>query len=458
MIQALSRPVDLLITGCHVVCFDPANTIIEDGAIGVEGNSIVWLGKASEELPAARETLQARDTIAMPGLIDCHVHSAQQFLHGKLQAIQRRGELRQPMWQRYLIPFESGLGPEDVYASALAAYAAMIRSGTTCFLEAGGPFADEMGRAAHDIGIRGRIALSTMDAEEHLPANMRCATDEALRRSEALVLRWKDHPRINAWLSLRQVMVNSDALRIGMRELSHALATPIHTHLAEGTHEVEYAIARWGVRPAEYLEQLQCLDHHLHAAHSVLLSPREMDLYSQRNVSACHCALNNYRIGVPRVAEMMRRGIRLGFGTDGAATRASLDMFQVLHGAVLGQQVVAGTPYHLDLPVSHEQILAQALRGGAAAARLGDCIGSLEVGKRADIVLAGTQDPDQFPLVDPLITLAESTVGRDVQTVVIDGRIVLHHGQLTTVDVAPMHAHLRAQYRRIMGRFDEAIR
>ena len=452
----MNPKVDLLIKGCHVVCFDPAETIIEDGAIAITGNTITWLGK-SAEAPAAKETLQARDTIAMPGLIDCHVHTAQQFLHGKLQAIQRRGELRNPMWQRYLIPFESGLTEEDVHASGLAAYAAMIRSGTTCFLEAGGPFADQMGRAADEIGIRGRIALSTMDTEEDLPANMRCSTAEALRRSEELVMRWKDHPRVNAWLALRQIMVNTDALRQGMCELSHALATPIHTHLAEGTYEVDYAIAHWGVRPAEYLEQTQCLDHYVHAAHSVLLSNREVDLYAQRDVSACHCALNNYRMGRPRVLEMMHRGIRLGFGTDGAATRASLDMFQVLHGAVLGQQAVAGTPYHVDLPVTHEQILHQALRGGAAAARLSDSIGSLETGKLADIVLVGTTDPDQFPVVDPMITLAESTVGRDVQTVIIDGRIVLRDGELTTVDLAPMREHLRNQYQRIMTRYDEVI-
>jgi 5-methylthioadenosine/S-adenosylhomocysteine deaminase len=451
---------DLLITGCQVVCFDQAGTILEDGAIAITGNSISWLGKAADAnaLPAPRETLHAPNTIAMPGLIDCHVHTAQQFLHGKIQAIQRRGELRNPMWKRYLVPFESGLTPEDVYASGLAAYASMIRSGTTCFLEAGGPFADEMGRAADEIGIRGRISLSTMDTEEGLPANMRCPTAEALRRSEELVLRWKDHPRVNAWLSLRQLLVNTDALRQGMHELSHALATPIHTHLAEGTYEVDYAIAQWGVRPAEYLEQSKCLDHHVHAAHSVLLSDHEIDLYAQRDVSACHCALNNYRMGSPRVLEMMRRGIRIGFGTDGAATRASLDMFQVLHGTVLGQQAVAGTPHHVDIPVTHEQILRQALHGGAAAARLSGSIGSLEIGKLADIVLVGTDDPDQFPVVDPLITLAESTVGRDVKHVIIDGRIVQRDGRLTTVDLEPMRDHLRKQYRRIMDRYDEAIR
>jgi 5-methylthioadenosine/S-adenosylhomocysteine deaminase len=243
-----------------------------------------------------------------------------------------------------------------------------------------------------------------------------------------------------------------------MHELSHALATPIHTHLAEGTYEVDYAIAQWGVRPAEYLEQSHCLDHYLHAAHSVLLSNHEVDLYAQRDVSACHCALNNYRMGSPRVLEMMGRGIRIGFGTDGAATRASLDMFQVLHGAVLGQQAVAGTPYHVAIPVTHEQILRQALHGGAAAARLSGSIGSLEIGKLADIVLVGTDDPDQFPVVDPIITLAESTVGRDVKHVIIDGRIVQRDGRLTAVDLEPMRDHLRKQYRRIMDRYDEVIR
>jgi cytosine/adenosine deaminase-related metal-dependent hydrolase len=181
MNQPETKPVDLLITGCQVVCFDQADTIIEDGAIAIDGNSIAWLGKATDALPAARETLHAPNTIAMPGLIDCHVHTTQQFLHGKLQAIQRRGALRNPMWQRYLIPFESGLTPDDVYASGLAAYAAMIRSGTTCFLEAGGPFADQMGRAADEIGIRGRIAplhhgYGRGPAGEHALLHRRSAT------------------------------------------------------------------------------------------------------------------------------------------------------------------------------------------------------------------------------------------------------------------------------------------
>jgi len=453
------QAVSLLITGVDVVCFDDQDTLVRDGAIAVNGDSIVWIGAASEvaEKFVATETIRAPGMIAMPGFIDCHVHTAQQFLHGKLPSIRRKGELRSPMWQRYLIPFESGLEPEDVYCSGVAAYAAMIRSGTTCFLEAGGPFPDEMGRAADEIGIRGRIAMSTMDTVDDLPPQSRMDTKDALRRSEELVLRWKDHPRVNAWLSLRQLMVNTEALRLGMHELSHALDTPIHTHLAEGTYEVDFAIKQWSMRSAEYLERIGCLDHYVHGAHSVLLSLNELDLYAERDVSACHCALNNYTMGTPRLLEMMRRGIRVGLGTDGAATRASLDMFQVMHGAVLGQQAVAGTPYHVDPPVTHEQMLKQALRGGARAARLEHAVGSLEVGKKADIVLVATDDYDQFPNYDPVITLAESTVGRDVRTVVIDGRVVLKDGELLTLDLGPMRERVGRQYQTLMSRFDRAI-
>jgi 5-methylthioadenosine/S-adenosylhomocysteine deaminase len=451
--------VDLLITHASVVTFDDAGTELHDGAIAIIGNSISWIGPAADagELFEAKETINAAGMIAMPGFVDAHVHTAQQFLHGKLSAIRRRGELKSPIWSRYLIPFESGLEPEDVYCSGLAAYASMISSGTTCFLEAGGPFPDEMGRAANEIGIRGRIALSTMDMDETIPAGSRFTTDEALRRNEQLVERWKHHPRVNAWLSLRQIMVNTRELTAGMSALSRQLQTPIHTHLAEGSYEVDYAIKTWGLRPAEYMESIGALHEHVHAAHSVLLSLHELDLYQTRHVSACHCAFNNYTMGAPRVLEMLHRKIRLGFGTDGAATRGSLDMFEVVHAATVGQQAVGGTPYHIDPPITHEQMLAAAIRGGARAARLERQIGSLEVGKLADLILVESTSYAQYPNYDPMITLAESTVGPNVRTVIIDGRVVMKDRVLQTVDLGSMKERVSRQYSSLMDRFETAI-
>ena len=451
--------IDLLIHGAYLVAFDTAGTEVSDAAIAISGNSIVWLGPAAEASTrfVAKDKLDASGLIAMPGFVDAHFHTAQQFLHGKLEAVRRRGQLKEPMWSRYLIPFESGLEPEDIYCSGLAAYASMISSGTTCFLEAGGPYPDEMGRAADEIGIRGRIALSTMDCDESIPLGSRFTTEEALKQNEALVKRWQHHPRVNAWLSLRQIMVNTTPLTQGMSALAKQLDTPIHTHLAEGTYEVDYAIRTWGLRPAEYLEKIGALDANVHAAHSVLLSLKELDLYQRRNVSACHCSFNNYSMGAPRVLEMLHRGIRLGFGTDGAATRGSLDMFEVVHAATVGQQAVGGTPYHIDTPITHEEMLAAALRGGSQAARLPDRIGSLEVGKLADLILVESNSFSQFPNHDPRITLAESTVGPNVRTVIIDGRIVMKDRTLLTVDLAAMKEKVASRYETIMQRFERAI-
>ena len=459
MSEPKELPVDLLIQSASIVAFDDAGTEIRDGAIAIAGNRIVWMGKSDESKQRirAQETIDATGLIAMPGFVDGHVHTAQQFLHGKLAAIRRRGQLKDPVWSRYLVPFESGLEPEDVYCSGLAGYASMISSGTTCFLEAGGPFPDEMGRAADEIGIRGRIALSTMDMDETIPQKSRFTTDEALKRNEELVKRWQNHPRVNAWLSLRQIMVNTSALTRGMSDLAKQLGTPIHTHLAEGTYEVDYSIAKWGLRPAEYMESLGALHQHIHAAHSVLLSLKELDLYQRRDVSACHCAFNNYGMGAPRVLEMIDRGIRIGLGTDGAATRGSLDMFEVVHAATVGQQAVAGTPYHVIPPITHEQILRASIRGGARAARLDQQIGSLEVGKLADLILVEANSPAQFPNYDPMITLAESTVGPNVRTVIINGRVVMKDRVLLTVDLASMKERVRRQYAILMDRFEKAI-
>ena len=453
------RSIDLLITGAEVVTFDDTNTVIRDGAIAVAGNAIVWLGKSSEaaSLFRAKDTLKASGMIAMPGLIDCHVHTAQQFLRGKLASLGNMGNLREPIWKRYLIPFESGLEPEDVYCSGLGAYSSMISCGTTCFLEAGGPFPDEMGRAADEIGIRGRIAMSTMDIDETLPQGFRLSTDEALQRSEALVKRWEKHPRLNAWLALRQIIVNSEKLRVEMDALARQLNTRIHTHLCEGTYEVEYTIDQFGARPAEYLEAIGVLNERLHCAHSVLMSHKEIDLYAANDVSSCHCAMNNFTIGAPHLFELVRRNVRVGLGTDGAATRGTLDMFQVAHYAVLGQQILDGTPLHGSAPMSYADMLRQAVRGGARAAHLEKQIGSLEPGKLADIILIATSDYDQYPVYDPVITAAEHTVGRDVQTVIIDGRIVMQDRQLLTVDLGPMRERVKKQYGRIMERFDRVI-
>jgi 5-methylthioadenosine/S-adenosylhomocysteine deaminase len=451
--------IDLLIDGADIVSFDDADTVILDGAIAIKGNAIVWMGRSSDAtgMFLAKDTVKGTGSIAMPGLIDAHYHTGQQLLRGKLAAIHRKHASKSPHWKNYYVPFESGLTPEDVYCSGIAGYTSMISVGTTCFLEAGGPHPDEMGRAANDVGIRGRISLNTMDMDDSLPANYRMTTGQALKENEALVKRWKNHPRVNAWLSLRQIIVNTEELRIGMGHLAEELDTYIHTHLSEGTYEVDFAQENFGMRPPDYMNKIGVFNHRLHCAHSVLLTNSELDLYASHDVSACHCAFGNYAIGPQRFYEMVRRNIRVGLGTDGPGGRCTLDLFEVAHYAVLGQTIEYGTLFHAGPPIGYDRMLRLVVRNGARAARLEDKIGSLEVGKLADLILVSKTDYDQYPVLDPITTLSENSNGRDVRTVIVDGRIVMKDREFVFFDVAPARHHVDTQYKSIMERYDLAL-
>jgi len=230
------RLVDLLITGCDIVTADDKGTVLRDGALAIDAGRIAWIGPAAASLGfAGRTALDGRGLIALPGMIDAHFHTAQQLLRGKLAAMSRKAPLKVPVWKNYYIPFEGILTPEDVHLSALVAYTNMILVGTTCFAEAGGPHPDEMGRAALEVGIRGFIALSTIDQSETIgaavPASMLMSAQEAHERNVALVKRWRDNDRVKAWLALRQIIVCSPGLVRSMAASARDLDVKIHTHL-----------------------------------------------------------------------------------------------------------------------------------------------------------------------------------------------------------------------------------
>lgn len=452
---------DLLITGADIVTFDDTNTVITDGAIAIKDNLIAWMGLANEAKRKYRpkETIKADGLIAMPGFIDTHVHTEQQFLRGV--GLRKPTRRQGPLWKGYLAQFEAVLEPEDVYASGIAAYTSMISSGTTCFLEAGGTHPDDMGRAADEVGIRGRLALAKCDMDGPggpLPKSRTASTSDILKMNEALVKRWKDHPRVNAWLCLQQLLVNTEQLRTDMWHLANELDTTIHTHLSEGTYEIDFARENWNLRPPAYLEKIGIFDQRLHCAHAAYLMPFEVDMFAKHDVSVGHCPCRNYYLAPHRYYDMVRQGVRAGLGTDGPLERGTMDMFQVMHYAVMGTNIGYGMPYHAPSgPIRYEQMLKHALRGGAEAAGLGRQAGSLEVGKLADIVLSARDDFDQYPSIDATVTLAEMTTGMNVRTVIVDGRVIMKDREFLTVDMEPARRRMRDRYKVIMDRFDAAI-
>jgi len=456
---------DLLVSGCTAVTMDDAGTVIDDAAIGVAGGRIAWIGRTSDAaaLPRATDTVDGRGRIALPGMIDAHVHTAQQLLRGKLAELSRRAPLRMPPWKNYYIPFEGMLEPEDVHLSGLVAYTNMIMNGTTCFLESGGPHPDEMARAAEEVGIRGFVALSTVDrntdfAGRTVPGSMLMTTQQAYDRNLELVRRHKGRDRrVQAWMALRQIIVCTPELTRSLAEAARREGVKIHTHLAEGTYEIDYALEHYGARPTAYLERIGAIGPHIHAAHSVILMPEEVDLYERHAMSACHCSMGNYGIGIPRLQEMWRRGIAIGLGTDGAASAHTMDIFQVAHAARIGQAAQIGHPYHHRTPMGAEELLKVATRGGARAAGMGDELGSLEAGRRADVILVDPSDADCWGATDPFYIAAHCILGRDVRTVIVDGKVIMREREMLTVDVERLRATLATRRAAIMARFDAAV-
>lgn len=453
---------DILIRRACIVTLDPENRVLTDGAIAISGNRITWIGTSTEAVNIlVPEVIDAYGQILLPGMIDAHFHTGQQLLRGKLQAIGRKRPLKLPVWKNYLIPWESCLEPEDVHLSGLVAYSNMIQVGTTCFAEAGGPHPDEMGKAALEVGIRGFISQSTVNQQETIgasvPSNMLFSHDEALEKNVSLVNRWKDGDRVKAWMSLRQVIVCTPELIRDVAAEAKAADVKIHTHLCEGSYEIDYTAEKFGLRPTEWLDSMGVLSHRLHCAHSVLLSDREVDLYQKHRVSACHCAFGNYSIGHPRLVEMWRRGIDIGLGTDGPGGGGTLDLFQVAKTARVAQQAIHASTLHWRDPISSEEILKIATQGGARALGIFDQVGTLEVGKKADILIANANSMDHQPMQDPLFVAASVLVGRDVDTVLVDGQIVMRKREMLGVDVERIEARLKERMPVISERFERLV-
>lgn len=442
----MTTSVDTLIQNVHVVVFDDAGTIIPDGAIAVHEGKILEVGTTTDlkEKYAPAERIFASGKIAMPGLTDAHLHTAQTLMRGLLPTLGQAGPLRSPTWQEYLVPFENGLSADDIHLSGLLAYSTMLAGGTTSFFEAGGPHPDQMAEAAVDTGIRGAVSLSTMDGGNRIPGSMTMTTEEALRRNVELVERWPRNPdgstRVSACMSLRQIITCTPELVQSIHREAKSHGVKVHTHLVEGTYEIDYALENFGKRPVDYLMDLGVFDETLHGAHSILASDEDITKYAARGVSACHCAKGNYSIGAPPAVRMWRRGVNIGLGTDGVANAGTLDLFRVAAIARVGQEHVEGMPVHNRNAVGLEEPLRMGVVGGARAMAADTYVGTLEAGKRADIVLLRTDSPDAWAYTSPEAFLFECASGRDVDRVLVDGATVVKDGAVVTVDTDEIRA------------------
>ncbi|MGH0053862.1 MAG: amidohydrolase family protein [Sphaerochaetaceae bacterium] len=433
------KMLDVLVKNCSILTGEM--DIVESQCIGIIGNRIEVIAPIEEieKVYTTRETVDGYGKIAMPGMVDAHMHTCQQLLRGGTAD-------EYPMvWARILVPFEKSLDESDVYASARLCALEMIKSGTTGFAESGGPLIHAAAEAYLESGLRGRLAYSVMDQGESMPPSMKDSVDTLISRTEELYKQYhgSGNDRIQVYFGLRQILTCSSELIRITAERAKALNTGVHIHLEEHRDEVRYCLENFRMRPVEYLDSLGLLGPNLLAAHSVLMTDKEIRMVAEHKVNAVHCPRSNLGShGFPRTPSLLEAGASVGLGTDGASG-SNMDVFQeikILRSAI---RAAYGIPLFDPVALPAKSLLKMATQGGANALMMGDSLGVLEKGRVADIILINIDQPHLSPSLNYVNTIVDCVSGNDVSDSIIDGKIVMKDREVLVFDEAEILAEAK---------------
>ncbi len=422
---------DLIIRGARIL--QPDLSVLTGAALCIAGDRIARIetGPAAAGLRAKAE-IDGAEKLVMPGLIDGHTHAAQQLLRGSVTD-------EMPMiWARILVPFESSLTPADVYAGAMLFCVENLKAGITTFADAGGPHMQSVAQAAVETGMRACITRSTMDTGAFIPASMLETAAQAVANTEALYHDYHNQGdgRIQIWFGLRQAMTSTPELVEAVAARAKELNTGVHIHLAEHLDEVGHCLTHYRMRPAQWFDTFGLLGPDLIAAHAIRLSDEEVKLVSERQANVVHCPRSNLGShGFGKTPLLKALGANIALGTDGASgTR--LDLFEQMR--LLKSSVHARYGIEINDPMSLPALdtLRFATQGGAQAVRMADQIGTVEVGKKADLILLNLDAPHLSPTAHLPKTIVMSAGPDDVNDVIVNGCWIIKDRRFLHLDEA----------------------
>jgi 5-methylthioadenosine/S-adenosylhomocysteine deaminase len=416
---------DLIIRGGIVLTMVEGHTPVRGGVVRIRGGRILSVDDEAEETgdPGA-EVLDARNGVVLPGLVNTHGHTAMTLFRGFAD------DLPLAEWLfDHIFPAEARfLDPGTVYWGTLLGCLEMIASGTTCVAD-GYFFQDATLEAFERAGLRALIAQGVID----FPAPGVPRPEDNLTAGRAFLESWSGFSeRITTGLFCHSPSTCSEATLRGALEISREFGTPLQTHLSETAGEVEEIVKRTGERPVPYLDRLGVLTPGLIAAHAVHLDAEEIALLAERRVCIAHVPESNMKLasGAAPVHAFLEAGMRVGLGTDGCASNNNLDLVQEMDTAAKLSKVVDGDPTHL----SADAVLRMATSEGAAVMGLEREIGTLEPGKRADLIVIGLDRPHLQPVYNPVSTIVYSATGADVRHTVVDGKVLMKDRRFTAID------------------------
>jgi len=335
------------------------------------------------------------------------------------------------------------LNPDTVYWGSLLGCLEMIASGTTCLAD-GYFFKDETVRAIHESGLRALIAQGVMDYSAPGVEDPK----ENLKVAREFMERWLGFSDlIMPGIFCHSPLTCSDRTLRGAWELSKGFSLPLQIHLSETNEEVNEIMRNTGKRPVHYLDQLGLVDEKLIAAHAVHLDDKEMECLKEKGVKVVHVPESNMKLcsGISKVPEMVKMGLTVGLGTDGCASNNNLDLFQEMDSAAKLSKVSSLDPTSLNA----KTVLKMATAWGAAILGLEEEIGTLEKGKKADIIVVDINSPHLCPIYDPISAIVYSADGADVKDVIVNGKLLMKDRKLTALDSAEIMEKVRRISRKI---------
>ena len=432
--QTAPRAVTLVVTNGIVVTMDGDRRILTPGALAIDGRDIVAVGTVAAIAAGyrAKDSIDAGGAVVMPGLINTHTHAPMVLYRGLADDLALMDWL-----QKYIFPAEAKtVTPAFVRAGTRLAALEMIRSGTTTYADMY-YFEEEIARVTKAAGLRGVLGQTIIK----FPVPDAKTPEEGLSRTERFIREFaSDDLIVPAVAPHAMYTLEAETLK-SVRQLADRERVPVILHLAETQDEVKIAQEQHQATPVGYLESLGFFGPRTLAAHAVHLTAEDIGILRTRGVGVSHNPESNMKLasGTAPVPALRRAGIPVGLGTDGAASNNDLDMFEAMRQAALLHKLESGDPRTLPAP----EVLAMATREGAAALGMERMIGSLEPGKRADLIVVSMSAARQTPMYDPLSHLVYTTRGDDVRTTIVNGKILMREGKVLTLNEPAVLAEAR---------------
>lgn len=433
--------VDLLITGGTVVTMDGERRVFDNGFVAIRGERIIAVGDATQLKAAgyrAKQTMDARGKIVLPGLVNAHTHIPMTLFRGIADDLNLQDWLT-----KYIFPAEAkNVTREFVVAGTQLGLAEMIRGGITTYADMY-YFEDAIAEETKRAGVRGVLGETVID----FPVADNKTWAEAMAYTERFLKRWKGDSLITAAIAPHAPYTVSTEHLNEVRAMAEKLDAPILTHLAEAPTETEFIAKTYNTRPALYLERINFLSPRVLAAHVVHVNDEEISILKRREVGVAHCPQSNMKLasGTAPVPAMLKAGLRLGLGTDGAASNHDLSLWEEMDTAAKLHKLISGDP----TAVPAQDVLAMATIGGARALHLEREIGSLEAGKRADVILVDLSAPHLTPIYNPLSHLVYATKASDVSDTIVNGRVLMRNRRLLTLDEEAIKMKARAYQKQV---------